>query len=47
MVGAGAVSDYCRCCGSLPDCKIVLHAHGVALAWVIDNRIGGLRGINF
>ena len=45
--GAGAVSDYCRCCESLPDCKIVFHIHVVTPAWVIDNRISGLRGINF
>ena len=45
--GAGAGSDYCRCCESLPVCKIVLLIHVVAVAWVIDNRIGGLRGINF
>ena len=44
---AGAVSDYYRCCESLPDCKIVFRIHVVALAWIIDNRISGLRGIRF
>ena len=47
--GAEIVSDYCICCESLPDSKIVFHTHVhvVALAWVIDNRLSGLRGINF
>ena len=47
--GAEIVLDYCICCECLSDSKIVfyIHVHVVALALVINNRLSGLRGINF